>query len=1482
MGVRTIGSGSISTTIPNGAAGPELHGGAVATPQVSGDAATAPIPSNDWWSSLVYNYFDSPMSAPLYADPITLRADGAGLQIGYQSAVRYIDGPGLQVEDNIKYEYAFAPGLHVGLEGLSGAGVTVSDYGDWTVTADWQQAGGSLQATFGHGLPFVYFSRSGDGAAVIDVMAAPPVSRVDNPTQPLVYELGGLNGAFDGGTTHFRLPVDSGTQPANGPQVRLSYDFDGDGRHDRVETYSYHPTDAAAGWETYTEGAGMSSQSGAMADFTGGSVKLEIWNAIGDGAPAVRVDAPVGDPAQATVTLPFDNLRTAAGATAGALYLRDGATAGAPSALSPVAGSVATVDILSDGRDGLSWNGLGEIWYSADGMAGVTIRGVHYGIFAPPGAQWAVTETGLKSDLAGADSFAAAVLPEKSVAALQLFAAHADDRVTGSTIDFAYDPATDSVTQTFSVTTQTGEDPLSALYRHQWINTDEPLTGHSYQSARGEMKLARDSDFTVTYDASPMLPVLPLLDATATAQVRALLQADVAELASRPIKIPFQDTYTAGKELGRLAELAQIANQIGESAARDAYLAVMKSELEDWFTAGSGTDKMFAYNAEWGTLQGYPASFDTEKQLNDHNFHYGYFVQAAATIAMFDPEWASSDRWGAMVDLLVADVANADRGNDQFPWLRSLDPYAGHSWASGHGAFQAGNNNESSSEALNFSAALSLWGAVTGRSDARDLGMAMHTVESAAVLQYWFDVDRAVFPDEFPHEAVGMVWGDGASHTTWFSDNPEMIHGINLMPVSASTSLHLATHQDEILANYADMAAESGGAPRYWKNIHWEYLALADPERALTAAQADPSYSLNEGGSGSRAQTLHWISSLAALGTLNDEVRADSPFHAVFTKNGINTYVAYNPGAEELVVRFTDGRSLAVEPNTMATLRDGTITSFDIGGDRGAGPDPDPGPGPDPDPGPDPGPDPHPEPAGSGLRVAGGAIGFDAALGTIALASAAGANHDGRPHAASTFSLTNVTADFAAGQTTGFALKVDAGTGVADAVQFAVSYDFDGDGSFDRTETYSYFATDNVAGWETYGSQAGLKSATGAAMQDLVGGTVKVDLWNALGNHRVQVDLADSSLSLPFQVAGGGTGPGPDPDPDPGPDPLPEPDPDPPPGDLAGDGLILVGGSIRFDPEPATATLAAANGANHDGMPLAGQRFTLEGVTADHLDSQTTGFRLLVDAGPRVGDAVQAAVSYDFDGNGTVDRTETYRYFATDDVAGWQVYGSDWGLKSVAGTALQDLVDGTVVVDLWSAIGSHPIAVDLAGSSLDLPFRFGADAPAPTPPAPPGPGSPPDGTHFAVSAGPAGLQLSTTGQTVIASAGDGRYLDQPHDAAVFKAEGLHGQYNGGSVAFALPLDAGSGVGNGTQLRLAFDFDGNGTTDRTETWQYLATDNVSGWETYSQAAGSTGASGAYADFAGGSVTAEIWNAIGSSPVTLDEEATVILPYSGWLI
>ncbi|MEV0720106.1 hypothetical protein [Asanoa sp. NPDC050611] len=73
----------------------------------------------------------------------------------------------------------------------------------------------------------------------------------------------------------------------------------------RVETYNYFATDPVAGTETYTQSAGLRSSSGTAAAMTGGCARLEVWNAIGNAATTVRVDATAAEGRQSTLTVPF-------------------------------------------------------------------------------------------------------------------------------------------------------------------------------------------------------------------------------------------------------------------------------------------------------------------------------------------------------------------------------------------------------------------------------------------------------------------------------------------------------------------------------------------------------------------------------------------------------------------------------------------------------------------------------------------------------------------------------------------------------------------------------------------------------------------------------------------------------------------------------------------------------------------------------------------------------------------------------------------------------------------------------------------------------------------------------------------------------------------------------------------------------------------------------------------------------------------------
>ncbi|HTF11521.1 MAG TPA: hypothetical protein VK659_25435, partial [Asanoa sp.] len=71
------------------------------------------------------------------------------------------------------------------------------------------------------------------------------------------------------------------------------------------ETYNYFATDPVPGTEVYTQAAGLRASTGTLATMTGGCVRLELWNAIGNAPTSVRVDATAAEGRQSTVTVPF-------------------------------------------------------------------------------------------------------------------------------------------------------------------------------------------------------------------------------------------------------------------------------------------------------------------------------------------------------------------------------------------------------------------------------------------------------------------------------------------------------------------------------------------------------------------------------------------------------------------------------------------------------------------------------------------------------------------------------------------------------------------------------------------------------------------------------------------------------------------------------------------------------------------------------------------------------------------------------------------------------------------------------------------------------------------------------------------------------------------------------------------------------------------------------------------------------------------------
>ena len=572
----------------------------------------------------------------------------------------------------------------------------------------------------------------------------------------------------------------------------------------------------------------------------------------------------------------------------------------------------------------------------------LNLKGKHYAVFGPTGVRWeSISATEWVGKLpAGKGFFSAAALPDATAETLQLFARHAYAFVQDTRVSWNYDPGTSLSTTQFLVTTQVMEGPdngpLIGLLPHQWFSNAsvEGKLGPAFDSVRGKIKLLAASQFKTEYRYTGFVPHWPALkDGAAASQVTELLKADMRKrrelIPGRENKDNWRTSaYWQGKGLVRTTQLMSVAEQQGDLEARDQLLALAKERMEWWFS-GQGDKSYFQYDKGLGTVSGFPDEFFTVAQINDHHFHYGYWIRAAAEIALRDPAWAAKDRWGGMVELLIADIVTTQRGSSEFPFLRNFDPYEGHSWANGLGGVgeygELGNNQESSSEAINAWAGLILWGEATGNRELRDLGIYLYTTEIEAINHYWFDVHGLVFAPEYKHVEVSMLFGGKYAHNTWWTDEPRQIKGINLLPIGTfATHLgrdpkfvqrNLGTLKDDTESWLARGKSYTEVPKDIWQDIFAKYLALADPTAALAQWNRWGDVELGE----TRTHTLHWMLSLQQMGTPDFSVTANTPLFAVFRRaEGGKTYLAYNAGAVAISVRFSDGKQLSVAPGSLA------------------------------------------------------------------------------------------------------------------------------------------------------------------------------------------------------------------------------------------------------------------------------------------------------------------------------------------------------------------------------------------------------------------------------------------------------------------------------------------------------------------------------------------------------------------------------------
>eukprot|EP00566_Odontella_aurita_P003490 CAMPEP_0113537792 /NCGR_PEP_ID=MMETSP0015_2-20120614/7019_1 /TAXON_ID=2838 /ORGANISM="Odontella" /LENGTH=1557 /DNA_ID=CAMNT_0000437319 /DNA_START=456 /DNA_END=5129 /DNA_ORIENTATION=- /assembly_acc=CAM_ASM_000160 len=415
-----------------------------------------------------------------------------------------------------------------------------------------------------------------------------------------------------------------------------------------------------------------------------------------------------------------------------------------------------------------------------------------------------------------------------------------------------------------------GEE-LRGLRRWWWEEEEEEDDGGGDGGEIGEHSAARDGAES------------PFLRRERSAAGRHRPDEDEnADFPSLPLEYDLSSATSPPSDVDALANLvpssraaAADSSDLPPSSSFVSALERLRSGVEVWLDGSAETP--FVYDAAWGGLVSCGCLFegDTGKcrdnvnkdgqmhcpafddpglnfgngHYNDHHFHYGYHVLAAAVVARFDPEWGRRNFENVL--LLVRDIATpfestggegsgGGGGDHSFPPFRHKDFYAGHSWASGidpSPPYLNGRNQESSSEAIAAYEAVGLYGdamvrAFTASSvdddndgDASLIARAAHVRDAGRLLaatelrssdRYWHvrlqgeeedaggDDDAgtkngespssllpvpvppaSLYPEEYDERVIGVMWNTMAQFQTWFGNDPFLAYGIQLLPLTA-------------------------------------------------------------------------------------------------------------------------------------------------------------------------------------------------------------------------------------------------------------------------------------------------------------------------------------------------------------------------------------------------------------------------------------------------------------------------------------------------------------------------------------------------------------------------------------------------------------------------------------------------------------------------------------------------------------------------
>ncbi len=575
-----------------------------------------------------------------------------------------------------------------------------------------------------------------------------------------------------------------------------------------------------------------------------------------------------------------------------------------------------------------------------------------YGIYAPTGTVFIEKNDLIEVVFPGEKQYLSiAVLPSKED--LMAYATYAYTIPRQTNVNWNYNESTGKVETQWNINTENLKDEnqlniLQGFIPHHYKNSEHTFSflPYEYATPRGKMKMSAGKSFSITYKFNGMLPYFAVPQKNAMLKNPYQHERMKQQISEYTDKGGFgADTYWGGKGLIQMGLYMTFAYETGEMELFEKCKNRLKSVLIDWLTYTPGENSFFfaRYN-RWGSLVGYDTSYDSDT-FNDHHFHYGYYTYASSLLALFDEDFKNN--YGEMISLIAKDYANWDKNDKQFPFFRTFDPWAGHSYAGGLGSYN-GNGQESTSEAMQGWGGMYLLGMATNNKAMRDAGIFGWTLEARGIAEYWFDRDREnIDYNKYDKPYNSNLTSQGIGWWTWFSGDPVWMHSIQWMPISPCMN-HL--HEDLEFArwDYTQMwkSKEVGswttqtGLPSSLSyesglgNVVLSYLQVFDPDSAAAVfdnmwdAQMPVVKNPDTGGI-----SYYITHSHRTYGDICWNIHANTPTATVYKHPKTNklTFVVYNPEATEKTIVFYQNNAVIKQfkapANRMTVYSDAPVLS---------------------------------------------------------------------------------------------------------------------------------------------------------------------------------------------------------------------------------------------------------------------------------------------------------------------------------------------------------------------------------------------------------------------------------------------------------------------------------------------------------------------------------------------------------------------------